>query len=408
MQPRDSTREDAIAGAVPRFVFEPSSARDCTDVFQAARADRLALAVVGGRTELGLGGRPSRLDAVVSTTRHDRVVEYAPSDQLVVVEAGMTLSALQSVLAREGQRLACDPPLAARATIGGLLATNAFGPLRTRHGTLRDLLIGVSVVRADGTVARGGGKVVKNVAGFDLPKLMVGALGTLGMIASATFRLHPLPESAVTLVARTLQAAAVRDLVVAMRDAQIEPAAVVAVGRLAAFDALVRFEGFAAGVAEQCERTASILRTQGYSTEVLRAGDANAVWLEHDVLRTRGNTRIKVAALPSSFGHVANELAPRLAGALSKGATILYPSLGVGFVTGDAEDGAALASAIAAARAGSGSHPPGVVVHALPVEMRNAVDVWGPEPASFALMRRVKARFDPDHRMNPGRFVGGL
>lgn len=409
---RDATRADAIAGVVPRVVFEPASREECREVFRAAHADRLALAVVGGGTDLGLGGRPVRLDAVVSTRRLDRILEYAPSDQVVVVEAGVTLSALQAALAENGQRLACDPPLGERRTAGGLLATNAFGPLRTRHGSLRDLVIGVSIVRADATVARGGGKVVKNVAGFDLPKLMVGALGTLGMIETATFRLHPLPEATATLQVRGLAARAVRSLVVAMRAAQVEAAAVAAVAhglaRAETFDVLVRFEGFAAGIAEQGARTADLVHEAGRAAETLPSAQAQAAWREHDALRTRGNTRVKVSALPSALEMVAAQVVPAVAQALSAASTILYPTVGLGFLAGDVTDHVAFAAGLIRARALLAASAGSLVVEDLPVDARGAVDVWGPPPAAFALMKRVKHRFDPENRLNPGRFVGGL
>ena len=164
------------------------------------------LLFVGGGTDLDLGAPPERLDVLLRTRRLDRIVEHAPSDQIAVVEAGVTAGrARPARSAPRGQRLALDPPLPERATVGGIVAANAFGPRRARYGSVRDLIIGVTIVRADGVVAHGGGKVVKNVAGFDLPKLMVGSLGTLGLIATATFRLHPLPEESATLLAPGLR-----------------------------------------------------------------------------------------------------------------------------------------------------------------------------------------------------------
>ena len=174
----------------------PRSLAEATEAMQeAARASSRVL-FVGGGTELGIGPVPSGLDLLFRTDGLDKVVELAPLDQIVVVEAGVTVAALQRLLGAQGQMLALDPPWPERATVGGVVATNAFGARRTRYGSVRDLIIGISIVRADGTSARGGGKVVKNVAGFDVPKLMVGSLGTLGLIATVTFRLHPKPESA--------------------------------------------------------------------------------------------------------------------------------------------------------------------------------------------------------------------
>ena len=160
-----------------------------------AAACGAALGFEGGGTALGQGYPPARIDRIVGTGRLDRMLEYAPSDMTVTVEAGITIAALQAQLAPHGQRLALDPPLAQRATIGGVLAVNGYGPLRARCGTAHDITLGIQLVRADGTLVRGGGKVVKNVAGFDIPKLAIGSFGSLGLIVAATFRLHPVPEA---------------------------------------------------------------------------------------------------------------------------------------------------------------------------------------------------------------------
>jgi glycolate oxidase FAD binding subunit len=405
---RDATAADAVLGAAPRLVFEPTSRGQCADAFACARDHRWSLAPVGGRTELGLGACPTRLDAVVSARRLNRIIEQCPPDQVVSVEAGITLAALQGALSEHGQRLACDPPLPDQATIGGLLATNGFGPLRTRFGSLRDLVIGVGIVRADGSFARGGGKVVKNVAGFDLPKLMVGSLGTLGMIVSATFRVHPLPEAQKTVRIRSLDARRVVTLVRRMRDQQLEPAAVVALGPYADRDVLVSFEGFGAGVRDQCDAVVGLAAELDRTPETLTTVEAVAAWDDHAATRTRGNARVKVAVLPTSLPSVAADVLPPLIGVLSLGATVWYPTLGLGFVTGDVGDGEVFARAVGEARAAMARLGGSLVVHELPAEMRADVDVWGPPPTAFPLMKRVKDRFDPDGRLNPGRFVGGL
>ena len=189
------TGADALLGVQPARVFRPLSLEEAADAVRQGAEEGLRLAFVGGGTELELGAPPRALDAVISTQGLGRVLEYAPLDQIVTVEAGVTVATLQALLREKGHMLALDPPWADRATLGGVVATNAFGPRRTRYGGVRDLIIGVTLIRADGTRARGGGKVVKNVAGFDLPKLMVGSLGSLGLISTVTFRLHPLPES---------------------------------------------------------------------------------------------------------------------------------------------------------------------------------------------------------------------
>ncbi|HZU82428.1 MAG TPA: FAD-binding oxidoreductase [Polyangiaceae bacterium] len=405
---RAPTPADAIAGVAARRVFEPTSAQDCADVFQAARAGGMALAPIGGGTELGLGAPPARLDAVVSTRRLDRIVDYAPSDQIVVVEAGARLSTVQRALQARSQRLASDPPLPDRATIGGLLSTNNFGPLRTRYGSLRDLLIGVSFVRADGRVARGGGRVVKNVAGFDMPRLMVGALGTLGMIVTATFRLHPSPERETTLRVSGAPARVVRAVVAQMRQDQIEPAAVAALGAGGAFDVLLRFEGFPAAVLAQRDRAAALLGRLESRFDELSPEQARDAWREHDAARTRGGARVKISAPAATIEAVASEVLPGLVGTLAGAAVVAYPTIGTWFVAGEVNDAAAFAGSVPSARSRAARVGGSLVVHELPAGLRGAVDVWGPPPPAFGLMRRVKERFDPERRLNPGRFVGGL
>jgi glycolate oxidase FAD binding subunit len=406
---RVATAADAVAGVLPSAVFEPRTREECVASFEEARRRHLSLAIVGGRTKLGLGAAPRRLDALVSTTRLDRVVEHSPSDQIVVAEAGITLARLQSVLAASGQRLACDAPQGHRATLGGLLATNDFGPLRTRFGSLRDLVLGVSVVRADAAVVRGGGKVVKNVAGYDVPKLMVGALGTLGMIETATLRLHPVPELARTLRIEGLSEEGLRALVVLLRRDQLEPSAVAALGAGDVFDALVRFEGFGIAVDDACQELQRSAGELGRPVEALSHEAAQGAWADHDVART-GEARLKIAAPPSALARVAREVLRPLAALLRGGRSVAYPSLGLAFVTGGAPPGpGAFSAAVAEARARLSAGPGSLVIHDVPLALRvPGTDMWGAPPAALPIMRRLKERFDPEGRLNAGRFVGGL
>jgi glycolate oxidase FAD binding subunit len=406
---RVASTADAVLGVLPSVVFQPRTREECVASFEEARRRRLALAVVGGRTKLGLGEAPRRLDALVSTRGLDRVLDYSPSDQVVVVEAGITLAALQATLAKNGQRLACDAPRADRASLGGLLATNDFGPLRTRFGSLRDLVLGVSVVRADATVVRGGGKVVKNVAGYDVPKLMVGALGTLGMIETVTLRLHPLPELERTIRIAALDADALRALVVLLRRDQFEPCSVVALSSGDAFDALVRFEGFGVEVDDACRALHSASAELGRPGEALSDDSARDAWAQHDALRAGGEVLLKVAFPPAALPAIARDVTRPLAGSLPAARSVLYPTLGLAFVSGGPPDGAAFADALAAARARVVTLAGSLVIHDLPLGLRAPqADVWGPPPASLPLMRRLKERFDPEGRLNDGRFVGGI
>ena len=306
---------------------------------------------------------------VLRTLALDRVVEYAPSDQVVTAEAGLTLGRLQAELAKHGQRLALDPPFAAQATLGGIVAANSFGPLRARFGSVRDLIIGVSIVRADGTRAKGGGKVVKTVAGFDLPKLMCGSRGTLALIATATFRVHPLPEHSLSVMAGGLSAAGVFELVRKVRALQLEPAAMLAVrngvgdtshaagGTVSpgTWRVYFRFEGFRAGVVQQRDKLRDL-------------DDAPAaVWDDHLASRPP----VRFGALPTQLA----QLEPALGGSVA-----WYPTLGLGFAdsAGDAI-----------------------------VKAGGWVDSQ-PAPSALALHRSVKQRLDPDNLLAPGTFVGGI
>ncbi|HET6982226.1 MAG TPA: FAD-binding oxidoreductase [Myxococcaceae bacterium] len=395
----------------------PATLGEAAEALRRADQDRERVLFLGGGTELSLGAPPAGVDLVLGTERLERIVEHAPLDQIVIVEAGVRLSSLQDSLAASGQMLGLDAPWAARATLGGLVATNAFGPLRTRYGSVRDLIIGISIIRADGTEAHGGGKVVKNVAGFDLPKLMVGSLGTLGFISTVTFRLHPRPEASRTVLFPDLDADAVRRVVLVMRQAQLEPGAAAALvheggddlgvrfdGR---FELGVRFDGFEAGVRQQSMKLLDLATRQGWGAESLGAEVARAFWARHDDAReSPAGFRAKLAAQPMDLERVANGAIGSLFAALEVPRCVCYPTLGLAFVAGEIRVPGQVAAAVNAARE---AVPDGsVVVHAAPPEVRGAVDVWGPPPAALPLMRAVKDRLDPGRRLAPGRFVGGL
>jgi glycolate oxidase FAD binding subunit len=396
-----------VAGVVPERVADPATLDEAAEAVAACARDGKRLAFVGGGTELGLGAPPERLDVVLRTGALDRVVEHAPLDQIVTVECGVRVASLQRMLAGHGQMLALDPPWADRATVGGVVATGAFGPRRTRYGAVRDLVIGASFVRADGTRARGGGKVVKNVAGFDLPKLLAGSLGTLGLVATVTFRLHPLPEASATVIFPDVDAAALRRVVAAARKAQLEPGAAAALAADGAWRLGVRFEGFEPAVAEQGARLQAAAQELGVRAEAAEAAAAAAFWADHAAAREApASLRLKVALLPADPSTA--DVYARLAAPLRAARSVLYPTLGLGFVAGEAGDAAAAASAIEETRrliAGSGGT---VVVHEAPPAVRALLDVWGPPPSAWPIMRAVKQRLDPDRLLAPGRFVGGL
>jgi glycolate oxidase FAD binding subunit len=382
--------------------LQPSSLDEAAEAMTQAAREQQRVAFVGGGTELGVGGWRERADVVLRTGRMARILEYAPADMVIVAEAGVTLAQLQAETRARGQMLALDPPLPERATVGGLVATGAFGPRRARYGAVRDLVIGVTLVRADGAVARGGGKVVKNVAGFDLPKIACGSFGTLGLVATATFRLHPLPEVTAAAVAEGVAVERIPGLLASAREAQLEPSSVVALRSSGGgFDVGVWFEGFAKGAEQQVARFVD-------RSGAKRVADDGELRRRHDAARTGGPLRVRVGALPSRIAAVRAALAPLFA-VLDGPEAAWYATVGIGFVAGAPR--ADWKDAVAASRARLAAEGGWLVVEAAPEAPDEAaleLDPWGPPPPAFEIMRQLKQRFDPEHRLNAGRFVGGL
>jgi glycolate oxidase FAD binding subunit len=267
----------------------------------------------------------------------------------------------------------------------------------------------MSFVRADGTPAKGGGKVVKNVAGFDIPRLLVGSLGTLALVTTVTVRLHPLPEAERTFLFAGLAEAEAQELVTQARATQLEPTSVAALTSGGKLETGFRFEGFTPGVTEQCRRLRDLATKLGRTAEVLDGGAVGAFWARHDAARTGGSLRVKIAAPPATLVPVAASALQRLLrGPLGAGAAVIYPTLGVAFASGEPSSPEEASRAIADARAALAPLGGSLVVTAAPAAVRALLDVWGPAPASLAVMRRVKHELDPDRRLAPGRFVGGI
>ena len=426
---RPGTPADAVGGVQPRIVGAPASTSEASTLLRAASELGLAVVPRGSGSRLHWGHPPERCDLVVDTTGLDEVVEHASGDLVASVQAGVRMDRLAEVLAAAGQRLALDPPAAdgeaaGRGTVGGVLATGAAGPLRLRYGTGRDLLIGITVIRADGTIARSGGKVVKNVAGYDLGKLFAGSRGTLGLITQATFRLHPLPPltryvSAVCGDAR----AACQALAAAMGPATSPVAADVFWPAAAQpVHACVALEGDPSSAGSRAAAVAGLLAQHG-ETSVLAEPPS---WWGAGPASQRGGTVLQIGFWPGDLARVLTELRdaagvagldPAVAGSAAGHLCAALPA--------DA-DPAAVAACVTALRgalgqteqarqAGGAQHlsaggPPArasvVVQHAMPA-VGAQVDLFGPVP-SLPLMRAIKAQFDPDRRMAPGRFAGGI
>jgi glycolate oxidase FAD binding subunit len=419
---RDGLVEAAPSGAtidgVPvGRVARPGSVEEASQVLRAAADDGLAVAFAGGGSKLGLGNPPERVDLLVSTGRLDQVLEHAAGDLVVRAQAGVRLADLQTALAPAGQWLALDPP-EPRATVGGVVAANASGPRRLRYGTVRDLIIGITVVLADGTVARAGGKVVKNVAGYDLAKLFCGSLGTLGMVAEVIFRLHPVP-AATSVV--TLQVDTPTQLGQAVRRllrSPLEPSAIELTvdewgwpGRLT-----VVFEGIRPGVEAQAAAAAGLLGPVGEAAVAGPGRTAAALSQLGALPFEKAEYALKATCPPAELPGVLAELVgggrQRWGGPVSvhAGTGVLWLASGhrEGDLPADSPEMPRVVRAIIEARERVAARGGSLVVVKAPPELKRAVDVWGPATDALGLMRRVKERFDPDRRLSPGRFLGGI
>jgi glycolate oxidase FAD binding subunit len=402
-QIRPATPADAIHGIQPQLILEPANELQLASVLRQANDANLAVIPRGGGTKLAWGHPPQRANVVLSTTRLNKIIEHAWADLTVSVEAGVTIRELQSVLALHNQRLAIDVLWPKSATIGGILSTNDSGALRLRFGSLRDLVIGATIALPDGTLASSGGKVVKNVAGYDLPKLVTGAFGTLGVITRAVFRLHPLPQSARTYTFLAHDAADAQRLILAIQDSQLAHAALQARfidGSQPQLDIL--FEATAAGLNAQATQLKSLV-----SPAPITESDP-PVWNARQESYSAASRQespcaiAKISVLPSQISQTAVAIAALASKHQLRAHSVIQATgLGCTLLEGDP---ASLRSALQTLREeleNSGgslflAHAPGDLAHFDPGS--NFGD-------SLPLMRAIKFQLDPKHTLNPGRLL---
>jgi glycolate oxidase FAD binding subunit len=417
---------DAACGYQARYVAAPASTAEAAALLRAAADLGLTVVPRGAGSRLHWGAPPTSCDLIVDTRHLNEVLEHAAGDLVVSVQAGVRLDDLAEVLAAAGQRLALDPPSTAgpdgaadtTGTIGGLIATGAAGPLRYRYGSPRDLLIGITIVRADGTIAKSGGKVVKNVAGYDLGKLFAGSYGTLGLITEATFRLHPKPETSTWISVKCANPREAAETVAVMADSPLAPAAIELDWPCAAdsISVSVLLEGDAGSVSVRADRMRALVSPgmAGLPSDHTKRSEGSSA---HPRLAAgAGSTHIRVAFWAGQLEQVLlimreapakHGLDPVISGAAASGVLEVVMS--------DLAQPDAVTRSVELLRAGLagmvavGGVPSvaSAVVVCAPAAVRDAVDVWGPVP-SLALMRAVKDQFDPEHRMAPGRFAGGI
>jgi glycolate oxidase FAD binding subunit len=402
----------AIAGIEPDLVVRPG----CNDEVAACVRDTAArggaLVPLGLGVHRELGHPPLRYDVALSTTRLTRVSDYTPADMTVSVESGMTFSALQEMLAAEGQWLPIDPPLPALTTVGGLVAADLAGTLRASQGRVRDHVIGIGVVTAEGRAARAGGRVVKNVAGYDLMKLFTGSLGTLAVVTEVTFKVRPRPVVTRVLSLACGDAAGALLLAERLVEGGLAPMSATVVLDHEASGCgpalLCLLGGVAEDVAAERERLLALTLGTGAEIALDAVGEEPAGRARTDLVRdfiraARGDVVVRAATLPRRAGALAAAMRGAIPGVPS--GCLLDPCSGAVALAVESADPAPTIDAL---RSVTIAHGARLVVERWPPGLADTIEVWSPLPPALPLMRRMKAALDPRGTLAPGRFVGRL
>jgi glycolate oxidase FAD binding subunit len=375
--------------------MRPTTPEAAAALLREAAANQTRVRPRGGATKLDWGAPCTDDEVELETGGLNALVAHNAGDFTAILQAGLPLAEAQAVFATEGQMLALDPPLGdpPAATVGGVLAAADSGPLRHRYGGVRDLVVGMTVALSDGTLAKSGGTVIKNVAGYDLGKLFCGSLGTLGLIVQVAVRLHPRPEATATATGTSTDGAKLQSVLLALARSPLEADSFDVAYRGGAGRLLVRFSGAAAP--EQARSVAQRLHLD----DVAVIEDDEPLWTQQRAAqRSASGVSLKVSGRPAELGRV-------LAAARDADAAVVgRAALGLSWITLEGDHLAARVTAIREAL-----EPRPCVLLDAPASVRAAVAAWpAADPGAAAVMQRVKARFDPARIMRPGTFVAGI
>ncbi|MTJ08417.1 FAD-binding oxidoreductase [Anabaena sp. UHCC 0204] len=387
----------------PSCIVYPHSQAELAAVIAIANSNKWRVLPCGRGSKLHWGGLAKNIDLVVSTERINQLIEHAVGDLTVTVEAGMKFAHLQEILAKSGQTLALDPAKPELATIGGIVATADTGSLRQRYGGVRDQLLGITFIRADGQIAKAGGRVVKNVAGYDLMKLFTGAYGTLGIISQVTFRVYPIPETSATVIL-TGKAEAISQAARTLQNSELTPtqADLLSSKLVAKLDLgtelglIARFQNISESVQEQSKRLLAIGEKLGLHGIIYSADHEADLWQRlpeqiHDHV-TEATITCKIGVLPTAAVEILNKIEIGL----------IHISSGLGVVRLENQEQILPLRNLCKANSGFLS------ILSAPVELKARVDVWGDIGNSLTVMRGIKEQFDGNYILSPGRFVGGI
>jgi glycolate oxidase FAD binding subunit len=397
-----------VDGAVIERRYCPPDAQAVADVLAEAATSGTVVTPTGGGTALALGNIPDRVDKALSTRALDAVIDYEPMDLVLSVGAGARFGDVQQLLRGNGQTIPLDPPDFENATIGGLIATARAGPLRRSSGTLRDYLVGMAVAHPSGTVTKSGGMVVKNVTGFDLPRLYHGSLGTLGVIVSANFKVFPLPTAETTLVARadTLDGA----MVIAnyWNQGPLQPEALELASDAESWLVAARIMGRSGTVTSRVREGG---RGIAVPVEAFSVDDSASWWNRYvqgqSFTAAPSEVLVRCTVRPKATPGLVRSL---LAGLPAAGAEIvaLQAAIGKGTVHVRVVMQGGSATALHALQCRLLDMADHVTILAAPADWKRGIDVWGKEPDGLDLMRSLKEQFDPHRVLNPGRFIGRI
>ncbi len=398
----------------PVVRIAPESEAELTEVMQLAHAERWTVSPMGNGTQAGAGNVPGTIDLVVTTHRLNRILEYSPADLVVTVQPGMLWRDFQAALAAEGQMLPVDPVCSPMATVGGIVAIAASGPLRALYGTLRDMTIGLRVVYPDGRVVKTGGKVVKNVAGYDMTKLFVGSYGTLGVFSEITFKLRPLPAHRELCLLSGGQDAIERLATRLIHSSLVPSRAEALAGPYTSqpnpgpWTLAVECGENEAACAYQTRRLSEWAKELGIATAVLRGDEVVQFWQAYQEALAERAVAIRFTAPPTAIHQLGEDLRQHC---VERGTTAY---LSIGSTTGVGRlflDGGSLAdqcALVAYLRERVEPNRGSAVLEQAPLALRKAVDSFGSTRPDLRLMRGIKAAIDPLGILNPGRFVGGI
>ena len=423
----EQVKSYAFDGCVPKAVVLPGSVQEMQDVLRFAAKQNLSVIPAGAGTKLGIGNLPQKVDIVLTTTRLNSVIEYEPADLTVTVEAGISLAVLQAELAKYRQLLLLNPPYANRCTIGGIVATNASGSLRLRHGTARNQVLGLQVVHANGTVVKSGGKVVKNVAGYDLNKLYIGAFGTLGIITEVTLKLSPIPVRQAILTAsfQNVQDAADTGLNIVGSQTlpmfvnlfvNADPRHSEAKATANENEPLlaVGFGGDSETVAWQLIQCQEIMEQNGAIGVTIIEGELRQ-HLQKAIQEFPADNKdieMVIAKLNLKRTDIA-EFAVQIVDASWARGVQMMALLGSGVLyiiipVASDTDFRRLADALTQLRQSAMMAQGNLIIETAPSELKRHIDVWGSVGGTLSLMKQVKAKFDPEGLLNPGRFISSI